>query len=182
MRIRHVGTTLVAAAFIVWAWEVVDVDWFLALVVQGLGTTWIFFALRSPERLLPDRWWRVHAAEIPWYRGLGARLIDTVLAVLRWNRAVDTGRGFDGTRASLKFLDRGTRRSEVAHLFLLGGSVAFVAIALALGRVELALWSALFAAGFHAYPVMIQRSLRHRIQRLQTRMAQTEDADGPDDS
>lgn len=169
--IRQVIATVLAAALLVWAWTVVDVSWVLALVVQLIGTSWAALVMRSPESLMPSWWWHVHAGEACGYRRLGVGLVNKTLSATGWNRAVNADRGFDGTRAGLGDLEVGTRRSEAAHVLLLGGSVAVVAAALAFARPGLALWSALLALVLHAYPAMLQRAVRHRVQRLSERPA-----------
>lgn len=163
--IRQISATLLAAALLVWAWIVVDVSWALALVVQLLGTSWAALILKSPELLMPNWWWHVQAGEARWYRRLGVGLFNKVLSAIGWNGAVNAARGFDGTRARVAALELGARRSEAAHVLLFSGSVVVVAAALAFARPGLALWSALLALPFHAYPVMLQRIVRHRAQR-----------------
>lgn len=178
MLLRQLGTTIFAATVIVVAWTVVYVDWLLALVVQLFVTAWVAITVTSPERLFPEAWWHVRSAEVRRYRYIGAVLYNDVLSLTGWNRAIEADRGFDGTRAGLAVLERGTQRSEAAHVLLLLGTFALVTVAFVLDRIGLACWLLVFAVVFHAYPVMVQRTLRRRVRQVQARRMRYRDDEG----
>ncbi|MBB2925332.1 hypothetical protein [Cellulomonas cellasea] len=160
-----VAVTLAALVLLVLAWTVVEAG-VLAWGAQWTALCWAALVLREPQRWLPRRRVRVGADEVRRYRRCGVELFGRALGAVGWNRAVDAGRGFDGTRATLDALEAGTRRSEGAHLLLLGLTVLLAVAGLVLGRPGVAVWSAVLAVPFHVYPVLLQRTTRYRLQRL----------------
>ncbi|WP_258724298.1 hypothetical protein [Cellulomonas sp. NS3] len=160
-----VAVTSAVLALLVLAWRVVDAG-VLAWGAQWTGLCWAAVVLREPERWLPRRWTPVRRAELRWYRRCGVEVFRRALGAVGWNRSVDAGRGFDGSRATLDALETGTRRSEGAHVLLLGLTALLAAAGLVLGRPAVAAWSAALAVPFHVYPVLLQRTTRYRLQRL----------------
>jgi hypothetical protein len=70
------------------------------------------------------------------------------------------------TAASLPAFDRQTRLSEFAHFVIAVLVTAISVAAAAFGAWDAAAW--MFSLNFvlHVYPVLLQRALRARIQRL----------------
>lgn len=117
-------------------------------------------------RRTPDGWLRVPPAERIWHRRLGVARFDRLLDRIRWNRVVARMRSYDGTRAALPALDRAVRESLVAHAAGFAVHAGLTVAAAAAGYGWGALWLLLGGLAVHAWPALLQRSLRLRLQPL----------------
>lgn len=138
----------------------------LALVLGlQVGLMWwalyLLWALPLPLR---SAWFRVRAWEAPIYRWLGVYAYMTLLRLVGWERLRKTAQGFDGTRASLAHYERRTREAEFSHVLL--GGLNLILLSPAARHPDTALWLLLTGLLFHVYPVMLQRTLRQRLQQL----------------
>ena len=188
-----------AAAFVYWvgmlflAGLVVD-RWFdddigpdhpaFALLV----TTWTFFltpgvaipAVLLTTRLLPRTWFRVPAGERVLHRILGVDTFAWLLERSGWNRQVVVPlRRFDGTRAGLRSLERSALGGIIAHGACFAIHLLLAAAALFTGHPWGALWILLPGVVLHLYPVLLQRSIMLRLQRLQDESGTWDFGSGP---
>lgn len=137
-----------------------------ALGVQVLLMWWALYLLALTRPVLRGPFFTVGGWEVPLYRRLGAPVFANILRWLGWERLRRDARGFGGTRASLARLDHATREAEYSHLLL-----ALICLGLAVGALRLraadtAGWLLLTTVPTHLYPVMLQRSLRWRLQQI----------------
>ncbi|CAM4061212.1 hypothetical protein [Deinococcus marmoris] len=137
-----------------------------ALGVQVLLMWWALYLLALTRPVLRGSFFTVGDGEVPFYKRLGAPVFANLLRWVGWERLRRDARGFGGTRASLARLDRATREAEYSHLLL-----ALICLGLAVGALRLraadtAGWLLLTTIPTHLYPVMLQRSLRWRLQRI----------------
>jgi hypothetical protein len=100
------------------------------------------------------------------YRRLGAWCYLRLLRAIGWERLMRGGRTFTGTRASLAALDRQTRASELGHLVVAALVTAVSAVAAGAGAWDAVAWLSGLTVLLHVYPVLLQRALRARVQRL----------------
>lgn len=168
--IGALAATVVAAAAIVAGWLLIGPRGFaFAWVTHFVLMAWISVVLDARTGPLERPWFRVSTWELRCYRALGVRLFGRVLERTGWNRAIGRDRVFDGTRAGLVALDQLTRGSETGHLMCLGVAAVVAVAALWVGEWGGALWLVALGIVLHVYPVMLQRSLRMRIQALTNR-------------
>ncbi|UBV45438.1 hypothetical protein LAJ19_20135 (plasmid) [Deinococcus taeanensis] len=136
--------------------------WFIHLLLMASAAALLPRPTPGVAGLLP---FKVLREELHWYRRLGIRHFNRLLEFTRWNRVVRSMRRFGGTRGELWILAEETWRSELVH-----GWSALTALwtALLLGRLfpSLAGWLLLLSVPLHLYPIMLQRTLRGRIQQL----------------
>ncbi|QFP75322.1 hypothetical protein [Deinococcus sp. AJ005] len=137
-----------------------------ALGVQVLLMWWALYLLALTRPMLRGSFFTVGDWEVPFYKRLGAPVFANLLRWVGWERLRRDARGFGGTRASLARLDHATREAEYSHLLL-----ALICLGLAVGALRLraadtAGWLLLTTIPTHLYPVMLQRSLRWRLQRI----------------
>jgi hypothetical protein len=140
-----------------------------------LVTTWTFFltpgvaipAVLLVTRLLPRHWFRVPAGERVFHRMLGVGNFGWLLERSGWNRHVIVPlRRFDGTRAGLRSLERSALGGIIAHGACFAVHLLLAAAALFTGHPWGALWILLPGVVLHLYPVLLQRSIMLRLQRL----------------
>lgn len=140
-----------------------------------LVTTWTFFltpgvaipAVLLVARLLPRHWFRVPAGERVLHRMLGVGNFGWLLERSGWNRRVVVPlRRFDGTRAGLRSLERSALGGIIAHGACFAVHLLLAAAALFTGHPWGALWILLPGVVLHLYPVLLQRSIMLRLQRL----------------
>lgn len=141
-----------------------------AWVVHFALMAWMAAASAAFRPRLAGPWFRVRPWEPPLYRRLGVWVFMRALRRVGWERAMRGGRAFDGTRASLAGLDRDTRTSECGHLVLAGIGTALAAVAAALAAWSAFTWLLLLNVLLHGYPVLLQRAMRHRVERLRRRL------------
>jgi len=136
-----------------------------AWITHFMLMAWTSAALQVAQPLLRSRWFAVRAWEPRVYRRLGVLQYGALLRRVGWEHAT-SGRSFDGTRSSLPDLERRTRMSEFAHVVIGSVGTGMVVVALAHHAWDAAGW--LFAANvvLHAYPIMLQRVVRARLQRI----------------
>ncbi len=152
------------------AWGLGGVTGFHTLLfvlgVQVLLMWWALYLLALTRPVLRAEFFTVSDWESPLYRRLGAPAFASILRWVGWDRLRENARGFGGTRTSLARLDHATREAEYSHLLL-----ALICLGLAVGALRLcaadtAGWLLLTTIPTHLYPVMLQRSLRWRLQQL----------------
>ena len=173
-RVRGAGVSAAAAvctaAAVAAAWMMVGPTGFaFAWIAHFVLMAGVSVALDARSGPLEHPWFRVRSWEAPLYGRIGACLYGRALDAIGWNRVVERGRGFDGTRAGLAGLDRHTRSSEAGHLLCLVVASALAVAAVLAGSWAGALWLLGLGAVLHVYPVMLQRLLRVRIQVLSGR-------------
>ncbi|PNY79866.1 hypothetical protein [Deinococcus koreensis] len=127
---------------------------------------WAVDALPALEPELRGRWFRVRPWEAPLYQRLGVYPYRRLLRAVGWERFRQGALGFDGTRASLLRYERATREAETNHLLLGALGLGVAAGAVARRAWGTAGWHLAVTALLHAYPVMLQRTLRARLGRL----------------
>lgn len=140
-----------------------------------LVTIWTFFltpgvaipAVLIVTRLVPRHWFRVPAGERVFHRMLGVGNFASLLERSGWNRHVVVPlRRFDGTRSGLRPLERSALGGIIAHGACFAVHLLLAAAALITGHPWGALWILLPGVGLHLYPVLLQRSIMLRLQRL----------------
>ncbi len=136
-----------------------------AWVTHFLMMAWISGVLDAVQPRLGASWFRVRSWEPRTYRRLGVRAYRNALRRIGWDR-LGGRQAFDGTRASLPVLERRTRMSEAGHLVVGAVGTVMVLVAAAFEAWDAAAWLLAVNVVLHAYPVMLQRSTRGRIQRL----------------
>ena len=160
-----------------WAGVVVALAWLagrvlgvhglpFAVVVQVLLMRWALVLLASVRLTLEGGWFRVHTWEPPVYRALGVLRYMALLRAVGWERFRQAAQGYDGTRRSLPRYERATREAEYSHLLLAVLCAAVIATAAVQRAWDTALWSLLTTLLLHVYPVLLQRTMRARLQRL----------------
>nr|WP_244977121.1 hypothetical protein [Deinococcus humi] len=127
---------------------------------------WALALLAVTRPPLRGAFFTVNGWEVCLYQRLGAPAFGTLLRRVGWERLRRDARGFSGTRASLARLDHATREAEYSHLLLALVCAGIALGALSLHAADTAGWLMLTAIPTHLYPVMLQRSLRWRLQRL----------------
>ena len=163
----RVGAAALALAGAAWVWGRVVGTHHLGFVLglQVLLMWWALYLLRAVRPGLRGGWYRVRGWEAALHRRVGVRAFGALLRAVGWERVRQRARGFDGTRASLRRLDRSTREAEYSHLLL-----ALICAALSAGFAagsapDTAGWLLLTTVPAHLYPALLQRSVRGRIQR-----------------
>ncbi len=126
---------------------------------------WAVDALPAVNPALRQRWFRVKTWEPGLYRRLGAYRFMRLLRAVGWEDFRRDAVGFTGRREALARLERATREAETNHMLIGSGGLL-----LALGAVkrrywDAALWQVILVTVLHAYPVMLQRTLRARLAR-----------------
>jgi hypothetical protein len=158
-----------AAAGIAWAFGAafgyhnVLFAWTVHFVLMG----WASVVLDTARPALTSAWFQVRGWEPGTYRRLGAWGYMRLLRLVGWERLTGRHSTFAGTRSSLSAFDRQTRQSEYGHLIIAALVVVVSAAALSVGAWDTALWLSVLNVPLHVYPVLLQRSLRGRIQLLQ---------------
>jgi hypothetical protein len=140
-----------------------------AWVLHFLLMLWMSTALDVLQPRLVGPWFRIHFWEPRLYQRLGAWHFMRVLRALGWERVMRGGRAFDGTRSSLAGLDRDTRTSEFGHLVLAALVAVLVVVAAALRAWSAVAWLSVLNVLLHGYPVLLQRAMRARVERIQRR-------------
>ncbi|GAA4003617.1 hypothetical protein GCM10022631_13210 [Deinococcus rubellus] len=138
----------------------------LALTVQVLLMWWALYLLWAMPLLLRADWFWVRPWEAPLYHRLGIYAYKSLLSAVGWERLRRQAQGFDGTRASLRPYERRTREAEFSHVLLGGVTLLLMLISSLRGQGDTAGWLVASGLFLHAYPVMLQRTLRERLQRL----------------
>lgn len=138
----------------------------LALTVQVLLMWWALYLLWATPLPLSGGWFRVRSWEAPLYRRLGIYAYRDLLRAVGWERLRREAQDFDGTRASLRPYERRTREAEFSHVLLSAINLILVLISSLRGQGDTAGWLLATGLFLHIYPVMLQRTLRERLQRL----------------
>lgn len=136
------------------------------VLVQILLMRWALLLLQETRPALRNDWFRVRPWEPGTYRWFGIYGFMLLLRALGWERFRREAQGFDGTRKSLVRYERMTREAEYSHLLLLLICVVPLLTAIVLRAWDTAMWVMVSTVLLHAYPVMLQRTLRARLQRL----------------
>jgi len=136
---------------------------------------WTFFltpgvaipAVLVVTRLLPRHWFRIPPGERAFHRMLGVGNFAWLLERSGWNRHVIVPmRRFDGSRAGLASLERSALGGIIAHGACFAVHLLLAAAALFARHAWGALWILLPGVVLHLYPVLLQRSIMLRLQRL----------------
>lgn len=138
----------------------------LALGVQVLLMWWALYLLWALPLPLRAGWFWVRPWEAPLYRRLGVYGYMRLLRAAGWERLRREAQGFGGTRATLRHYERRTREAEFSHVLLGGITLGLALLSGLRGQGDTAAWLLATGLFFHAYPVMLQRALRERLQRL----------------
>lgn len=137
-----------------------------AVAVHIALMRWALFVLRTVQPDLQCSWFRVQPWEAGVYRALGVMRYMQLLRWVGWERFRRTAQGFSGQRASLSLYGRATREAEFSHMLLAAIGNGAVLAAAVLGRWDTAVWLAAANLFFQVYPVLLQRTMRARLQRL----------------
>jgi hypothetical protein len=127
---------------------------------------WMAVSLDAIQPRLESGWYRVHPREFAFYRALGAFAYMRLLRRIGWERLMKEKRSFKGTRATLAGLERDTRMSECGHLILAVIGTVLAVVAVALDAWGAAAWLFGLNVVLHLYPVMLQRAMRARLNRM----------------
>ncbi|MEU8615633.1 hypothetical protein AB0C29_47400, partial [Actinoplanes sp. NPDC048791] len=138
--------------------------WVLHFLLMG----WSSGVLDAARPRLTSSYFRVRDWEPAGYRRLGAWWYLRLLRAIGWERLMRGGRGFTGTRVSLAVLDRQTRSAECGHLVVAVVVTAVSVVAAAAGAWDAVAWLSGLTVLLHLFPVLLQRALRARIQRLRS--------------
>ncbi|WP_157465211.1 hypothetical protein [Deinococcus apachensis] len=138
-----------------WAW-----------FVHFLLMVWMLAVEAGAPLPYDGRWYQVRTWEPPLYQALGVYGFMRLLRAVGWEWANRQAKKFDGTRASLPAYERGTRSSEFNHAVLAGVGLVMVAVAVFLRAWDSAAWLLGVNVFLHMYPVMLQRTMRSRVQVL----------------
>ncbi|GHF36679.1 hypothetical protein HNQ07_001293 [Deinococcus metalli] len=144
--------------------------WRRPLVAVALHAGLMRWAVDALPALCPELrggWFRVRDWEPRVYRRVGVYVYMRGLRVLGWEAFRRSAVGFAGRRAELARLERATREAETNHAVLGALGVTLAVLAARRRWWDAALWQLLLTALLHAYPVMLQRTLRARLARLQ---------------
>ncbi|THF68724.1 hypothetical protein E7T06_15275 [Deinococcus sp. Arct2-2] len=137
-----------------------------AVAVHIALMRWALFVLKTVRPQLRSGWFRVRDWEAGVYRGLGVMRYMGLLRTVGWERFRRSAQGFSGVRASLGTYERATREAEFSHVLLAGIGFGLVLGAAALGQWNTAAWLLGANLFFQVYPVLLQRTMRARLQRL----------------
>jgi hypothetical protein len=98
---------------------------------------------------------------------LGVGTFGWLLERSGWNRRLaEPMRGFDGSRAGLRSLERSVQGAASAHGTCFAIHALLAAVALFTGHRWGALWMLLPGVVPHLYPVLLQRAIMLRLQPL----------------
>jgi hypothetical protein len=137
-----------------------------AWVLHFVLMAWIAGLVDTARPELNGPWFTVREWEPAVHRRLGAWAYMRLLRLVGWERMTRRTSGFTGTRASLVALDRQTRTSEFGHLIIAVLVTALSVLAAGVGAWDAAAWLSGLTVVLHVYPIVLQRALRARIQRL----------------
>jgi len=153
-----------------------------------LVAAWTFFltpgvaipAVLLVVRLLPRDWFRVPESERVFHHVMGVGAFAWLLERSGWNRRVVAPlRRFDGTRAGLFLLERSALGGIIAHGACFTVHLLLSAAALFSGHAWGALWILLPGVVLHLYPVLLQRYILLRLQRLMDQSSTWDFGSGP---
>jgi hypothetical protein len=137
-----------------------------AWTVHFMMMAWMAAALDVLQPCLASSWYRVRRWEPPIYRRLGVWQFMRLLRRIGWERAMRGKQPFDGSRSALPALERRTRLSEFGHTILAVAGTVLALVAAAVGAWQSFVWFLVLNVVLHGYPVLLQRALRHRLQRI----------------
>lgn len=124
--------------------------------------------LLAPQ--LTSRRFQVSPREVEIYRKLGVVGFMRLLRKIGWTAALRDRKVFDGTRSTVSSYEQATRHGENAHAMLFMIVLAPLAWAVVRGWWSAAIWIGSMNVAFHAYPVMLQRMQRVRLQAIMRRL------------
>lgn len=135
-----------------------------------LGATMIG-ALRLPRFLEP-----VHPLEPVLYRWLGVGLVKWTVTRRAWLVLVGLERlpKLASRHALLERIELWTKGAEICHVAAFVFAFFVALFSLAVGGTTLAIWILAFNLALNAYPVMLQRSVRWRVQQARALPAQAQ--------
>lgn len=144
---------------------------FVLAVLVNLFVTGIFafagFAWPT-HRLLPEGYYRIRNHR--WVNNVGSAiglsLFRSLLLATFWGKSKNRKRFFDGTRSGLAAFDRQTRQAEFGHIGALVAVQAFLVVLGMDGYRWLFLFGTLLNALANFYPVVLQRTHRSQLMRM----------------
>lgn len=137
-----------------------------AVTVHIALMRWALYVLRTVQPELRGHWFQVRGWEAGTYRALGVMRYMQLLRWVGWEQFRRTAQGFSGRRASLVTYERATREAEFSHVLLAAIGFGLVVAAAAVGSWNTAAWLLGANLFFQVYPVLLQRTMRSRLQRL----------------
>jgi len=138
----------------------------LVVLLQVLLMRWALLLLHDTRPALASGWFQVKPWEPGLYRRFGVYSYRALLRRVGWEAFRRDAQGFDGSRGSIGTFERMTREAEYSHLLLLL-ICAVLLLALVAAHVwDTSGWLLGTTVFFHLYPVMLQRTLRARLQCL----------------
>lgn len=137
-----------------------------AWVLHFAMMAWMAASVDAAQPALRSSWFRVRDWESPIYRRLGVWWSMRLLRRIGWERIMRGARPFAGTRESLTTLDRATQMSEFGHSILAIFGTVLAATAVGVRAFDAAAWLFGLTVLLHAYPILLQRAVRSRIQRV----------------
>lgn len=138
----------------------------LVVLLQIALMRWALVLLHDTHPALTSRWFQVRDWEPGLYRSVGVYHYMNLLRLVGWERFRRAAQGFDGSRGSLRTFERMTREAEYSHLLLLLICAVLLLILAAVHAWDTSGWLLGTTMFFHLYPVMLQRTLRARLQGL----------------
>jgi Glycosyl-4,4'-diaponeurosporenoate acyltransferase len=158
--------TALLALVLVWAALEVGVSSVaFALVVAWVPNGWMVVAFSVRPLSLPKGYYQLRKFERRLYECLGIRIFSRLLGSRLYVRLVpefsDSAR-----RGSLVTLEKLACHAETAHLLVFFLALPFAGFSAWTGQTNAAVWGMVFNILLNAYPVMLQRYNRGRIQKL----------------
>lgn len=144
--------------------------WLALLLNLFITGIFAFMGFAYPtHKLLPQDYYRVDNPKLlnKVFRLLGIRYFKTFLLFIFWGRKNNRKRYFNGSQSGLQDFDYQTRQSEFGHLASLAAILVASVILYSHATAALFVITTLINLLFNLYPVLLQRSHRLQIQRLQ---------------
>lgn len=138
----------------------------LVVFLQVLLMRWALVLLHDTRPALTSSWFWVKPWEPGLYRRLGVYHFRELLRRVGWEAFRRAAQGFDGSRGSLSTFERMTREAEYSHLLLLLVCAVLLMALVAAHIWDTSVWLLGTSLVLHVYPVILQRTLRARLQRL----------------
>lgn len=146
-------------------WDTFQSPFILAVSMHCLVFAPVMVCTRLLTPEASNAYFRIRSFEYQLYLIIGVDAFRRVLGAVGWNRSIDSGRGYDRTRASVPRLISGTISSELGHLTGAGLIALVAGVAVVQQRTDLAIWLVVIAVPVHIYPILIQRLVRAKVAR-----------------
>lgn len=138
-----------------------------ALVANWLIVAWAAVASPPLRWSLPERYFQLRRWECDGqvYRWCGVRVFGALVRrpPVRW---LSPELYLQGRRSQLLRVWQGSRRAEAVHVWLFGFSLLLTLFAMGCGWWDAALWLLAFNVLLNLYPVLHQRYIRGRLDRV----------------